>query len=83
MGNRWQYLQTAEQFIAQQIGKIIQKSSVYETEPWGIKNQNGFLNQVLAVTTVLSAQNVLENLLTIEQTMGRIRSENMDLEQLI
>jgi len=66
-------LQTAFDFIQQQIGKIIDASHVYKTEPWGNKDQQLFLNQVLKVETQLSPYQLLETILEIEKGMGRNR----------
>jgi dihydroneopterin aldolase/2-amino-4-hydroxy-6-hydroxymethyldihydropteridine diphosphokinase len=51
---------------------IIKKSSsIYETEPWGLKDQPKFLNQVVLVETKLAPKELLSHLKTIEQKMGR------------
>jgi 2-amino-4-hydroxy-6-hydroxymethyldihydropteridine diphosphokinase len=51
---------------------IIKKmSSIYETEPWGLKDQPGFLNQVIFVETKLAPADLLSHLKTIEEKMGR------------
>ncbi|VAW13875.1 2-amino-4-hydroxy-6-hydroxymethyldihydropteridinepyrophosphokinase [hydrothermal vent metagenome] len=54
------------------IGK---RSSLLFNPPWGNKEQNRFLNQVVEVQTSLSAQDLLAACLTIEADMGRIRGE--------
>jgi 2-amino-4-hydroxy-6-hydroxymethyldihydropteridine diphosphokinase len=51
---------------------VIKKSSgIYETEPWGLKDQPRFLNQVILVETKLAPEELLSHLKTIEQKMGR------------
>lgn len=52
---------------------VIRKSSVYETEPWGYTQQNGFYNNVIEVETEKSPQALLGVCLGIEAGMGRIR----------
>lgn len=54
-------------------GKVIARSSVYETEPMEIKNQPSFLNCAIAFKTVMTPQRLLETVLTIEHKMGRKR----------
>lgn len=54
-------------------GKIIRKSSLFETEPWGFEDPTPFLNQVVEIDTKLSPEELLEQLLTIEVKLGRIR----------
>lgn len=46
-------------------------SSVYETEPVGNKDQSQFLNAVAVIDTALSPQELLRELKTIEQLLGR------------
>jgi 2-amino-4-hydroxy-6-hydroxymethyldihydropteridine diphosphokinase len=59
--------------IEEAIGVIIKKSLVYETAAWGIIEQPAFLNQVLFVSTSLSAPDLLKTILQIEERMGRKR----------
>jgi 2-amino-4-hydroxy-6-hydroxymethyldihydropteridine diphosphokinase len=75
MGNRAGHLRDAADRISHSFGKIIIESSVYETEPWGKTNQRSFLNQVLFIETQLSAPEVMKSILSLEEKMGRIRSE--------
>ncbi len=53
--------------------KILRKSSVYETEPWGYKEQQNFYNSVVEVETSLSPCALLGVCLGVEAAMGRIR----------
>ncbi len=52
---------------------VIRQSSVYETEPWGYTEQNGFYNNVIEVETEKSPQALLGICLGIEAGMGRVR----------
>ncbi|MCC7117410.1 MAG: 2-amino-4-hydroxy-6-hydroxymethyldihydropteridine diphosphokinase [Anaerolineales bacterium] len=47
------------------------KSSVYETPPWGYKDQPPFLNQVICVETYLQAEPLLQHLKRLEVALGR------------
>lgn len=49
------------------------RSSIYETEPQGMKDQPWFLNMVVRVQTGLSARELLQVLLKLELQMGRKR----------
>ena len=75
MGEREAYLQNAIALIAEEIGAIQKKSKVYESVPWGVENQNNYLNQVIQIKSVCSAEEVLEKVLEIEDKIGRIRNE--------
>jgi 2-amino-4-hydroxy-6-hydroxymethyldihydropteridine diphosphokinase len=53
--------------------KIIKKSSIAETEPYGLTAQPLFLNCVVEVETKLNAIELLRKLLEIELLLGRER----------
>lgn len=53
--------------------KIIIKSSVYETEPWGYEQQDRFLNCAVLIETELSPNALLGACLGIEAALGRVR----------
>ncbi|MDQ2718432.1 MAG: 2-amino-4-hydroxy-6-hydroxymethyldihydropteridine diphosphokinase [Bacteroidota bacterium] len=74
VGNRKNNLEKAADLIEKNIGKIIQSSSIYETEAWGNIGQPAFYNQVHIVETKLLAIKVMEDILQIEKEMGRIRT---------
>ena len=48
-------------------------SEIYETEPVGNPDQGKFLNGVIKLDTNLSAEELLEKLLDIENVLGRLR----------
>ncbi len=75
LGNRIENLVVVRSFIENDIGKIIKASSVYETAAWGITEQPKFLNQVLLIKTKLTARKMMQVILSIENKMGRIRSQ--------
>lgn len=60
--------------LAQDI-KLIRTSALYETEPWGVKDQNWFLNMIAEIKTPLSAQDLLVKCQNIERTLGRNREK--------
>ena len=74
MGNSPSQLDTARKHISQKIGNIKRESRLYQTAAWGKEDQPDFLNQVLIVTTEFSPANLIELVLSIEKTMGRIRT---------
>ena len=75
LGNRQLFLQQAGEAINALVGSVIKRSSVYETQSWGKTDAPDYLNQVLLIATDLSAQAVLQQILAIEKTMGRERTE--------
>lgn len=56
------------------IGAVLDRSSVYETEPWGFHDQPYFLNQVLMVATELMPESLLDRIQEIETQLGRVRN---------
>lgn len=74
MGNSLEQLALARQYISKQTGRLTHSSSLYATAAWGNTNQPDFLNQVLVVETAMTAHETLENILAIENLMGRIRT---------
>jgi 2-amino-4-hydroxy-6-hydroxymethyldihydropteridine diphosphokinase len=70
---RFDFLSISIDRIKLDIGNIVRKSSIYESEPVGFESSNLFLNQVVVVETSLSASCLLENILAIEKDLGRER----------
>lgn len=73
-GDRLSVIQQAVNFLsADNSIEIAAASSFYETEPWGKKNQNWFVNAVIAVRTELSPVELLRVCQDIEAKLGRNR----------
>ena len=53
---------------------ILSSSSVYETKPYGYKEQDNFFNAVIKVSTNFSLLQLLEELKQIERELGRVNS---------
>jgi len=53
--------------------KLIKKSSIYLTEPWGYKNQNWFYNLAIEGQTEFSPYEFINFIKTIEVYLGRQR----------
>ena len=73
MGDRMANLAAARYCINIECGRIISASSIYETEAWGYKEQNAFLNQALVIQTSLQANALMDAILKIELALGRKR----------
>ncbi len=76
LGNRPMYLQQARESLAARLGVLTRSSSIYETAAWGNTEQPAFLNQVLEFKTVLAPEQVLQEINSIEQELGRVRLEH-------
>ena len=75
LGDRKKNLIVARQAIESSVGTISKQSSLYKSAAWGKTNQPEFYNQAIEVLTPLSPEDVLQEILFIEQTMGRRREE--------
>ncbi len=80
-GNKLQNLQHALQLITDTSGEIAGKSDIFATSAWGNTNQPDFLNQAVCLKTSLTAENLLINLISIEQLLGRVRDHNKWMER--
>lgn len=78
LGDRLKLLEKAVSFLslAENI-EIIRSSALYETEPWGLKKQNWFLNMVVEIKTSLSPQDLLVKCHSIESMLGRERENEV------
>jgi len=54
---------------------LIASSSLYQSEPFGITDQDWFVNSVVQLTTPLSPEELLRVCLSTEQAMGRTHTE--------
>lgn len=72
---RSNYLHDAiEKLSANKQIEVINKSSIYETEPVGYLEQDHFLNMVIEIHTSFSNLELLEACQQIEETLGRERT---------
>lgn len=70
LGDRQANLQAAAAGLIPKVGRL-RVSSIYETEPWGYRDQPAFLNQVLEGETDLQPLDLLVFLKNLELTLGR------------
>lgn len=89
MGDREQNILTAiDKINAHTEITVEKKSSIYETEPYGLKDQASYLNAVVKISTNLLPQELLGVCLLIEKEMGRARKvhwgpRTIDIDLLI
>ncbi len=53
------------------IGTVKKKSSIYETEAWGNKNQSDFYNAIIKFDSSLSPSALIKSIKKIEKLIGR------------
>lgn len=62
--------------------EVLSVSKLYKTPPWGKTDQPAFLNACILVETSLSARQLLDKCLDIEQKLGRVRAERWGPRQV-
>jgi 2-amino-4-hydroxy-6-hydroxymethyldihydropteridine diphosphokinase len=69
-------------------GKVVRRSSLYRTAPWGKFDQPWFLNAVVVLETQLPPRRLLDSLQALEKQLGRTPAERwgpraIDLDLLL
>lgn len=77
-GNRLQLIQDAHKHISNRLGTVVKSSFIYETEPWGNNTLECYLNQVFCITTKLTPEELMTEILLIEKQMGRVRKHKWE-----
>ncbi len=76
LGNPQQQLLDAMDALANLPGtRLLKRSHLYRTPPWGVLAQPPFINAAAVLDTSLSPRALLDALLAIEQQAGRVRAE--------
>ncbi len=73
IGEKENYIKRALEKIEERGMKIIKVSSIYETEPYGVLDQDSFLNGVVKIETNLTPEDLIGELLHIEKQLDRVR----------
>lgn len=73
MGDRAAHIEKANGKL-RALGEMTAKSGVYKTEPWKMDASQWFFNQVVELETDYLPQDLLEQILEIEESLGRVRS---------
>ncbi len=78
LGNKQVNLEVALEIIKKDIGEISRISSIYETEAWGVVDQDNFFNIIAEVKTLFFPLDLITKILAIETRMGRIRDKKWE-----
>ncbi|MDB3874029.1 2-amino-4-hydroxy-6-hydroxymethyldihydropteridine diphosphokinase [Flavobacteriaceae bacterium] len=81
-GNRSGLINEAIDKIDIIIGKVVLKSSIYETKSWGF-NSNNFYNICILLESTLTPELILNKILAIEKDMGRLKTTDQYSERCI
>lgn len=71
LGDKRRNIAEAIKNIGELVGDVVRQSALYETEPWGFRSDNRFVNAAVCVDTQLSPRRLLEVTQRIEREMGR------------
>ena len=71
LSDRKESISSAIDSIVANCGTILKTSKLYESEAWGFKTKNNFLNQAIIIETKLKAEDLLDILQQIEKESGR------------
>ncbi|MGH9699178.1 MAG: 2-amino-4-hydroxy-6-hydroxymethyldihydropteridine diphosphokinase [Candidatus Acidiferrales bacterium] len=74
IGDRAENIARAIAALAEHGVRVTRQSSLYETEPVELREQEWFLNGVVEVQTDLAPREVMAALLSIERSLGRERT---------
>ena len=73
IGDRHRAVEDAFSMLEEKGIRIVKKSNIYETEPYGYVDQPPFINGALEIETSLGCRELLKELLSIEKDIGRVR----------
>lgn len=76
LGDKRKNIAEAIKNIGELVGDVVRQSALYETEPWGFRSDNRFVNAAVCVDTQLSPRRLLEVTQRIEREMGRTQKSD-------
>lgn len=87
VGDRRHQIQVAVSELTNAFDTQFRQSSLYETEPWGVKDQPAFVNQVILGDVDLPIEKVFDTVLKTEVKLGKSKAghwkaRNIDIDCL-
>lgn len=76
-GNRLENIERCIEGLHNEIGTVIRVSKLYETPSWGFKSEK-FYNCAVILNTHKSAHLILEEVLLLEEALGRVRDTTIE-----
>ncbi|WP_045836457.1 2-amino-4-hydroxy-6-hydroxymethyldihydropteridine diphosphokinase [Hyphomicrobium sp. 99] len=75
IGNRTENIEDAiRRLTADGSLRVVSRSKLYRSAPWGVTDQDWFVNACVAVQTELSPHALLKHCQAVENDMGRVRT---------
>lgn len=78
-GNRLENIKKCIELIHNKIAVVISVSKVYETPSWGFES-DAFYNCALLIHTTKTPEKILEEVLSVEKELGRIRNNSNEYQ---
>ena len=76
LGDRLGYIQQSVTMLSSFVGiDVLETSGFYETEPYGFKEQNWFVNAIIKIKTTLLPIDLLHACQSVEEKLGRVRGK--------
>jgi len=76
-GNRLENIERCIEGLHNEIGTVIRVSKLYETPSWGFESEK-FYNCAVILNTHKSAHRILEEVLLLEEALGRVRDAKVE-----
>lgn len=76
-GDRQELMLEAARLLEQQVGRIISRTEMLTSAPFGFESENEFLNQGLVIATTLEPMQIMQISQQIEVTLGRDRIKEL------
>lgn len=76
LGDKLKNLEDAILLINNTIGKVVQRSNIYQTPPHGFEAEDDFYNCCIEIETRLSPKELLTSTQEIEKELGREKKSN-------
>lgn len=83
LGNKLENLRKAEEAISKACGKILERSSIYESTAWGFESSERFYNSVILLETDQAPENLLAICKKIEVEIGRKEKTRIGYESRV
>lgn len=78
LGDRVEQIRSGVRSLENAGCRVLKKSALYETEPWGKTDQPPYLNQVMGLDCPLSPGGLMQQILMIERNAGRERKQRWE-----
>ncbi|GHT23680.1 2-amino-4-hydroxy-6-hydroxymethyldihydropteridine diphosphokinase [Bacteroidia bacterium] len=83
LGDKQAFLRQSVALLDVLPNRVLRVSSLYQSEPWGFEHTEQFLNQAVEMQTPLEPAELLQQIHTIEYSLGRTRVAGLYIARTI